>query len=559
MNPILRSSNRHRYSSHDLAMCKIEGFAGPWLVVALVFCAIFPAWGSEPPDATLARNFELVGESIGPLHYFYERSLAGNSDKFRATFQALIGQDFEWRQVAEQWRTNAGRLLAEVDTVLSIATNSATFTNQLATFENTSSLRPAGSLSSNTVYILTVPSIKARLKSGATVPGFTYDRESGRANYQIQASFTYNADTGRVQEEGGPARSPVIVLPVYAYGTAPEEASNMARIVFLFDRRGVGLHEAIETGIEKKLRFHDPFHRWFSDGFANALAEYYLKPSAGSAAASAFAAGFNLSGLDDLTKESNLRYWISDSYSSGASADKEARLQSARYAFATGIARQLLQDAGLSGIRTVFQRLGEEQDLRSPQIERIIQTVTRQDLKAVLDGYQSFGSLPEGIRLYKDKFQQARQSGNRDSALFDGQRLLELRLARYQQYVPQLYLSMAQLFEEYGLTNSVIDLFGRQIKEAAGQRLHDRAVLEREFIKFAWRAGKLPLVFAAAEDLARSYPGDSAALSVRMFKEASEGEFPRAKEIAAVMLRDPELEDCFRKCAQAVLNDDYKQ
>ena len=121
-------------------------------------------------------------------------------------------------------------------------------------------------------------------------------------------------------------------------------------------------------------------------------------------------------------------------------------------------------------------------------------------------------------------------------------------------------MKMAQLFGEYGRPDLAIECFHTQIGAAANDlRICDREVLQREFIKFAWRTAHASLVFPLADEMLREDPTDFAGLSVRMFQQITARESQPAKDTASAILRDPDADDFYHELSQLVLkgNGDY--
>jgi hypothetical protein len=514
---------------------------GLLLAVAILTCSPPGLAGQGAPEVAAARDFDLVGGTVGPLHYYYERSLAGVSNELQSAFQDLLAKERDWERRTEEWQARAAPLISEADAAIGIDTNAPIFAEQKRLFIEATRLRTSGPVSARPICILTGANLARKGLAGAHLPGLTLKAKEGGLNFDAD----YNL-----------YESPLLIIPVSGPERGVQDTVGFLESFFLPENRGLSLREAINAGIEKRLHPRRPFLRWFSFGFATAIAEQLLKREAPAAEKTAFAEYGDPTKFIAMRMQINLRYWLGQAYSVGVPSAASRQLLLARQAHATKIAREVLQEAGMDSVRAAIAFLAQSAEGTGLiELETRLGTLVKRNVRTTLDGYQTFTSIEDGIQQYTEEFRKARQEGNRELALFLWERLIELQSARDRQYVPDAYVKMAHLFEESGLTNAAIGLFSKQIATTtADQGLYDREVLQHEFVKFAWRTANLAVVFPVAEEMLREDPADAAAASVQLFRQVRGGELQRAKETAAMIVRDSEADEFFRAKAQAVLD-----
>ena len=129
--------------------------------------------------------------------------------------------------------------------------------------------------------------LKSSLRDGGTLPNLTYDKETNTAEYSM--FFGSNADNTSNQE---------ILLPV------PSIAQVDVFLNIVFSKLALAavespehmeilaLHEIAEAAIIDRMKTPDPYKRWFTDGFANAIAYEVARDHYSQSAADAFIAQY---------------------------------------------------------------------------------------------------------------------------------------------------------------------------------------------------------------------------------------------------------------------------
>jgi len=212
---------------------------------------------------------------------------------------------------------------------------------------------------------------------------------------------------------------------------------------------GILLHEAVEMVLLHQLadsRYTDPCIRWFTDGFATAVAAHMLREiGMPDEARSIFAVWGRPEEYDDIRGQVNLRWWLNLSYTvydsvraaeyqtpAAGDADsffeREARLSNARYLFSAIEAQRLIDEHGIDCVKAILGSIRQEQRISSDRLIRIVHEVTGEDIEARLRAYQSFASREDGDAPHSDAYVVARRGGNAGEALYQLLRVMELRL-----------------------------------------------------------------------------------------------------------------------------------
>jgi hypothetical protein len=150
---------------------------------------------------------------------------------------------------------------------------------------------------------------------------------------------------------------------------------------------GLAVHEVTELAIVTRLKPFDPYFRWFSDGFANALSAEILRRHFGADAAKAFLADYDPAPYADIQHQVNLAYWMGKSFEIAAPIESEKRLTNARYAYATFEARRLIDRHGLDIVQRVLRRAATQPTNDSRELFPAIEQVTGEDMRQRLMQY----------------------------------------------------------------------------------------------------------------------------------------------------------------------------
>ena len=147
----------------------------------------------------------------------------------------------------------------------------------------------------------------------------------------------------------------------------------------------------------------DPYWRWFSDGFANAITAVLLEKHLGKASADEFIKDDDLGQYRDLEQEVNLRYWMMGTYFpyvTEAPVETEGKFLHARYAYSFFEAKRLIDANGIDCVRKILDRIAAKQSRTTADLLAVIKDVTGQDLGPRLALYQTFDTAEQGIPKY---------------------------------------------------------------------------------------------------------------------------------------------------------------
>jgi hypothetical protein len=536
----------------------------------LFFTTFIPAALAQ--DAFPTNSFELVSGQAGNVQYFYERSLASASNSIHSAFTGFLATAQQRSREVDGMKSQTAELVKEVDGILGVKTNSMTFEERETILRTFLSFKAYEVVAvSKTSYVLTDQGIKEKLRAGVHLPYFTYDRKNDLVTYALQFGSPLIDDGQTDPAASSPAKpSSDYAFLVFPVPDAASAADNLTNYFggFLVDIRGPALHELIELEILRSVHFADVFYRWFSDGFANALTEHILLQRCGPEAAGTFAGYFDPAACSIASNVVTLRWWMPNKrLIDPATMEQETELQKARYAYATALARRIIREAGIGSVRGVIGTLARKTNVYSQDIEEAIHAVTQLDVKSLLDQYQPFASVEDGLQLYTNRVNQKikmdatskpGQSNltkeDKDEIVFNCLRIAELQMARHRELEPAFCGHLAQFIDGLGFSHMAIEFLRNQIRlmDLDG-RAADKSRLEQEFIKFAWNTENMPVVFTLADDLLKTAPNDPGALSVEMFKQVRVGNAIRARTIAQTILANPRTDSFFHDKATSLL------
>jgi len=392
-------------------------------------------------------------------------------------------------------------------------------------------------------YLIRKSTLAGHLRSGLALPGLSYDPEKDMVDYQYQAKIT--SETGM---EKVPLHLPLVVKGKRAF---EEELSGVLRAYGSLGEHAVclTLHELIELSLLHRLQpFDEPHFRWFTDGFANSLASRLTREFVEGASAEVH----EVEPYADLIRDINLPYWMGKSWEVATPLESEARLEQARYAFATFEADRILDRYGLEVVKKVLDAACTAERNNSRRLFGAFVEVTGEDLRERFKRYQRFGTREEGLGRYEKRSEEAISSEDYAAALPAMLRAMELR----DEYRPKDYYDIAwALFraghEEYG-DRAILSQMERF------ESPQDRKALQvfgEAFIVYALKCGKPAKARPLIGDLLADDPDFVPALVILMHKHASEKEFEQARRVAQRVLQlDKNAGSSWRSIAQGILD-----
>jgi hypothetical protein len=350
------------------------------------------------------------------------------------------------------------------------------------------------------------------LRTGASLPGFTYDSTEDAVTYSHNISFS--------------AGTPVTVtVPV----ASAEQLSD--ELLGTLDRLRFGtaidptlaLHELVEgTMLVQMLRPTKPHFRWFTDGFANVIAIELSRRHIGEQDAVSYRDGFDIEPYLDIKREVNLRFWLPADIEIPTPLDEEERLRKARYCFATHEARQLVEQHGLDLVRRI---LAEPTD----DLVQAVSAAAGEDVAERLAQYQPAEPVQALGELYGRRFSVAMEDGNDEAALRAILRLNELSGGRNVQH----NAIASHLLHRMGDARAARAVLEQQRGIFAKREQPDGTkALNHAFVIFALRLNQHEPAYDVAEQILADSPDDLAALTIRLHRLIGEGQAKEAELVA---------------------------
>jgi hypothetical protein len=371
-------------------------------------------------------------------------------------------------------------------------------------------------------YLAKSATIKAHLRTGHSLPGFSYDPVSDNLTYQFDAD-------SRTDTRGLPADVPLLVKG--ERGLAAEVNDALTSYRFYLERGVVTtLHELVEISILHRIKPMDGHCRWFSDGFANAIASRLTREFAKEESPDVHDAAL----YADLMPDVNLLYWTRLDWQIKTPLEAEARLEQARYAFATLEADRLIEKHGLAAVKRILDTACTAERNHSRQLIEAVQSVTGEDLRERFVRYQRFADRDEGIAMYSEQADKSISSRDYKTGLSAMLRLNELR----ESYHPEDYARIAWVLHLLGheghADRAILDQMNRFM---APDQSRARRVFAEAFIVHAIRCGNPVKAQSVADALLADDPDCVPALVVRVDRYMREGQADSARSVAQRVLR----------------------
>lgn len=364
-------------------------------------------------DALDLASTELPGATL-----YYEVPLRDDVGAFRTAYEQYRIDQAEYTNRAQELLNKRDDILTEINRIVGSSPNNTELTNQREIF--TAFMKRAGQLGNETkelrFYLVKKATIKEFLQRGGSLPNFTYDKATGGVEY---APKMFDSNPNKDLELALPLNgSEASEKEIGVFFSVLSETNVWGSIVF---------HEVVELAIFSRLRPKDPYFRWFSDGFANAIAIRLIREHCGVKAAQHFAASSDTKQFVDLEKHVNLYYWMGLGYCIKTPLDTEKRLTLARYAYATLEASRLIERHGLDCVRRILDKVDTGHRNNSRNLFPAVLEVTGEDLENRFKQYQLYLTKEEMLKHYSEQNNAALDRKDYDEVLPALLRMLELR------------------------------------------------------------------------------------------------------------------------------------
>jgi hypothetical protein len=268
------------------------------LVCASLFARLCLGEQKNPWESLQLQSLKLDGGAL-----YYEKSLQSKVDFVQAAWKKFLAEQAQEVRRTEELLKRSGEIIADVNRIVGGTPDDAAKESLARGLDFILNHGPAFVTRRGNVdlYPVTQGTTKDYLRKAGTLPGFSYDKTTDTASYW----FGWASWFGEPVEE----REVALAIPV----AGPEGVEDRFRAVLSGIARwsammpGLAFHEVAEVAIVLfRLRPRDPYFRWFSDGFANAIAIRLLRKYVSGDAAREYAKGSDIRAYSDLEKEINL-------------------------------------------------------------------------------------------------------------------------------------------------------------------------------------------------------------------------------------------------------------
>ena len=509
----------------------IKGMAGMIHKALILTLAIFLSGQTEPPW----QDFDLEEIQVDGLTVHYEKSLSAEVEGIRQALSDFLKQGAKHFAQVDDLKSKSDEIIEQVNAIVGFSPTEEEATEQrkiLSTFLAMQLFPLTRPEQKTTIYLLTMESTKDYLRKGGSLPGCTYDKEKDRAGYNLVLADSDSA---------GPKGERKVVIPIPAENAANRFAGFLTMLAKeqYGTKVGVALHELVEiTMLKYRLRPRDPYFRWFSDGFANAIAIHLLRANVSEQTAAEFAESYDTKKYAAMEKQINLRYWMGLGYCIVTPLESEKELNYARYSYATLEATRLIDKYGIECVAKILDKACKNESYNnSLELIPAIKEVTGEDMEKRFLRYQTFETKEQGIAQYATSSNAAMDRKDYGRALPCVLRIHEVRGMGD----PLFYKNAAFLLFRMGREDA-----GDQVILSHADFCKERGLepayvtMHALFINYAFMCNNPKKAVPSAEIVLESKPDYVPALVIRMVKLRSAGDIEGAKKIAQRIL---ELEE----------------
>jgi hypothetical protein len=484
------------------------------LQVVLSLTASVPAAAQEESGWKQLNLRETV---LAGTKVLYEQSLEPNLPALERSLAKLV----EGRENLAKVLSKRQEILAEINRILGVSEPDIKDQNETLT-----AVGGTFSRTKLTFYFVTKPTLKDFLRRGGRLPYFDYDRQTDIVNYSPQLFVPYGAKSPETWEM-------CILMPEENIETFIVQ--GLGRF-FGCGTADIAIHEVTELTLLRRARPADPYWRWFSDGFANAITHRLVGQYVGPDAAKEFASAYDPNRCADLRQEANLSYWMLGNYTvytARTSVKAESSLQQARYTYAMFEAQRLIDRHGIDCVRKILDEVTATDSRRSSDLLEAIRKATGEDMRARLADCQTFRTRTEGGLKYAAAFRTAQQQKNLEQMFVNLLRVMEvmgdigsLNYLRSFQQAAQFLALMGHEEEGDEAMRRAIDLYSK------GPGKQGRLLATEAFVVYALECRKPRKAAAAAEELLADNPRNVWGLTIKMLLATEDRTIEQAKEYA---------------------------
>jgi hypothetical protein len=410
----------------------------------------------------------------------------------------------------------------------------------------------------NIIYLMLQSTTKDYLRAGGTLPNLAYDRETDRAEYKL--FFGAGTDNASNQELLVPVKSVDEVETVVSqiFALLPQQLKTSLNEASRF----IAIHEIAEAAIVGRMRSGDPFKRWFTDGFANAVTYEILRRHYSQQDADTFLKGYSTEPYQQIRNQINLQYWMSAqlTFVNKWPIEKEEKCNYARYCYATEEARRIVNEHGIDSVKKILDIYIANGEKKPGAILTAIQQATSDDIQNHLMQYQSFKTKEEGLKQYQHAYEAAIAGKDVQGMIFNMLRMVDLRGEQpFDASSLELRNNIATLLYMAGektLATQSITEFADYLCQS--ENPHNRYVGQNFVIIYAMRVGQPEIALGYAQKTLKDKPDDVYALTIMMQIAKQELDFEKARELAQKIcdLEPVEEGPCYQMAKKILSSED---
>lgn len=514
-----------------------------WLIAATLAAQSQPPAGPGEREGWEQLNLREMSIAGSGIRVFYEPALEPNLPIFEREYRKLLAQEDQREAIASK----RAQIVADINHILgAVDANTARQERDLVGIAGTlSGVKP-------TLYLVKQQTVKDFLRSGGQLPDFEYDRATDSALYSPHVSW-------RPGEE--PPENLELCIPIPPDKDFAEYISGFLGTPmrhFLGDWMAeAAIHEVTEMTLLRRARPTDPYWRWFSDGFANAITALLVEEHLGQEAAEEFAAAYNLEKYRQFETETNLAYWMLGNffvYVSRTPVEQEGDILYARYAYSMFEAQRLIDAHGIECVREILDKIAARESRRGSDLLEVIKEVTGEDMAPRLAHYQTFATKEEGIPKYGTAYQAAQEKQDWAQMYVNVLRIMELRGDVFSLNYLQSFANAALFLFKMGheaagdeAMRQAIDLYSKSPFK------YGREGALEMFLNYALRCNNPAKAEKEADELLASHPDTVSALTVKMVIAMRHRDLAQAQELARRIQRQGEEQSANYKLAARVL------
>jgi hypothetical protein len=296
------------------------------------------------------------------------------------------------------------------------------------------------------------------------------------------------------------------------------------------------MHEVAEMGLLMRGKPMDAHWRWFSDGFAEAIAHHLVGRYLGPEHAEEYLEGRDIEQHRQYEQDINLRYWLSKNLCIETPLEHESRVSAARYAYATHEARKLVTEHGIECVHKILDEISSRESRRGEDLIEAVEKVTGADIEKRLSRYQTFGTTEQGINKYVAALKAASREKDYEQTLISVVRLHEIRPMPFSPTCLKDYKESAVLLNKLGYEQEADKLMYQCIGLFEMSPVpHGREVAMDVFLLYVLDCRQPRRGLAVAEQLLEHKPDNTLAMTVQMLSDAEVGRIGKAKGTARII------------------------